>query len=45
VSDFESVRSESVSFEDIKVEMATLREFATPNLEAQPLSITYPALD
>jgi len=27
------------------VEMATLRELATPNLETQPLPITYPVLD
>ena len=45
VSDSEFERSESVSCEDIKVEMATLHELAAPNLETQPLSITYPVLD
>ena len=45
VSDSESVSSELISCEDIKVEMATLHELAAPNLETQPLSITYPVLD
>jgi len=45
ISDFESSNSGSVSCEVIKVEMATLRELAAPNLETQPLSITYPVVD
>jgi len=34
-----------VSSKDIKVEMTTLHEIATPDLETQPLSITYVPLD
>jgi len=45
VSDSESVSSEPISCEVFKVEMATLLELAVPNLETQPLSITYPVLD
>ena len=45
VSDSESVNSESLSCEVIKVDMTTLREPAAPNLETQHLSITYPVLD
>ena len=45
VSDSESISSESVSCKVIKVETATLCELAAPNLETQPLSITYPVLD
>ena len=45
VSNSESISSESVSCEVIKVEMATLRELTAPNLETEPLSITYPALN
>lgn len=45
VSDSESVSSESINFEDIKVEMATLRKVAAPNLEPQPLYFSYLALD
>ena len=45
VSDFESVSPKSVSGENIKVEMTTLRELAAPNLKTQPLYITYPVLD
>ena len=45
ISDSESASSTSVSCEVFKVEMATLRELAAPNLETQPLSITYPVLD
>ena len=45
VIDSKSVSSESVSCKDIKVEMATLRKLVAPNLETQPLSITYPVLD
>ena len=45
VSDSEFVCPESVSCEDIKVEIATFHKLATPNLETQPLSITYPVLD
>ena len=44
-SDSESVNSDSVSCEYIKVEIDTLRELAAPNLESQPLSITYHVLD
>ena len=36
---------ELVSLKTEEVRMATLRELAAPNLEAQPLSITYAALD
>jgi len=45
ISDSKFVRSESVSCENIKVEMATLCELAAPILETQPLSITYLVLD
>ena len=47
VSDFEFVRPELVSCQDIKVKMTTLCELAAPNLKTQPLSITiiYPVLD
>ena len=37
----EPVSSDSVSYEDVKVEMTTLRELAKSNLKTQPLSITY----
>ena len=39
VSESEFVRPESVSCEDIKVEIATFRKLAAPNLETQPLFI------
>ena len=45
VSDSEFARSEQVSCENIKVEVVTLHELLAPNLETQPLSITYPVLD
>ena len=45
VSDSKFGSFESVTCADIKVEMATLRELTVPNLETQPLSITYPTLD
>ena len=45
VSDSKSVSSKSVSCEVFKIEMATLYEFAAPNFETLPLSITYSVLD
>jgi len=45
VRDSKSVSSESANCEDIKVEIAALRELAAPNLKTQPLFITYPILD
>ena len=34
-----------VSLKGKEVRMSTLRELAAPNLETQPMSITYPILD
>jgi len=45
VSDSKFVSPKSVSCEDINVEMATLRVLAAPNLNVQPLSISYPTLE
>ena len=45
VSDSKPGRSETVSYEDIKVDMTTLHELAAPNLEIQPLFITYSVSD
>ena len=45
VNDSESISFESISCKVFKVEMTTLCELTAPNLETQPLCITYPVLD